>query len=88
MLHAVFATVVTPYVVYMTTLCYRCFMFLSKNIIMQQSPHPPCRGSPAPVFAEAPGSTSAGDVGCDVEGGASEEHQALWESGGVCVLGD
>lgn len=46
-----------------------------------------CRGSPAPVLTEAPGSSSAGDVSCDVEGGLPEEHRALWESGGVCVLG-
>ena len=52
---------------------------------MLQSPPPPCRGSPAPVLAEAPGSTFAGDVGCDVEGGPAEERRALWESGGVCV---
>lgn len=55
---------------------------------MLQSSLSPRRQSPAPVFAEAPGSTSAGDVSCDVEGGSSEEHQALWESGGVFVSGN
>lgn len=58
------------------------------RIIMLQSPPPPCRGSPAPVLAEAPGSTPASDVGCHVECGSCEEHQELWESGGVCVLGN
>lgn len=47
----------------------------------------PCRGSFAPDIAEPPGPSSAGDVGCDVEGGLSEKCQTLWESGGVCVFG-
>lgn len=41
----------------------------------------------ASIIAEALGSTTAGDVGCDVEGGSSENRQAIWESGGICVLG-
>lgn len=61
------------------------FFSINNNGIVTSSP---CRGSPAPVLTEAPGSTSAGDVGCDVGGCSSEEHQALWESGGVCVLGN
>ena len=37
----------------------------------------PGRRCPAPVLTKAPGSTSAGDAGCDVEGGSSEECKAL-----------
>lgn len=65
----------------MVALCFWCDRAnFSARIIMLQPPPPPYRGSPAPVLAEASGFTSAGDVGCDVEGGSSEEHRALWES--------
>lgn len=59
-------------------LCFWCAQ-CSVAIVMPQSPAPPRRGPPAPVLAEASGSTSAFDVGCDVEGGPAEERQALWE---------
>jgi len=55
---------------------------------MLQSPAPPFRGPSAPLLAEAPGSASEGDDGGDVEGASSEERHSLWDSGGVCVLGN
>lgn len=55
-------------------------LFCLARVILQSPPPPPCRGPLAPVLAEAPGSPSAADVGCNVEGDPSEEHPALWES--------